>query len=370
VTTFIVMLDDPPAHGIRVAVKDCIDVAGVPSTWGSKAVADHAEPAPSDAACLAGVRAAGAGIVGKTNLHELCFGSTGVNPWFGTPRNPFGEHLVPGGSSSGSTVAVVTGEADVGIGTDTTGSVRTPAAWCGAVGLRTTHGRVPLGGVAPLAPSLDTVGPIARDVRGVALGMSLLDPGFTAGDAPRVVGRVRLGADPIIEAAVDEALAAAEVEVVEVQVPGWDAAVAAGRTILFGEAWLHLSHLYLERPDAIGAEVRGRFELARQVTAAQLSRAWAAQAAWKEELAGLLQRVQVLALPTHRSFPPPIEERDTAPNDLAVPAALASAPSLAMPVRTAGPIPASLQLLGAPGSEEALVALGVVVEAAAGWSHG
>ena len=118
-------------------------MAGVPTTVGSPAVADDAEPAAADAACLAGVRAAGARIVGKANLHELCFGATGVNPWYGTPVNPLDADRVPGGSSSGSTVAVCTGEADVGIGTDTTGSVRTPAACCGAVGLRTTFGRIP-----------------------------------------------------------------------------------------------------------------------------------------------------------------------------------------------------------------------------------
>src|SRR6478672_5798016 len=117
-------------------------------------------------------------IVGKANLHELCFGATGVNPWYGTPVNPLDPARVPGGSSSGSTVAVVSGEADVGIGTDTTGSVRTPAACCGAVGLRTTFGRIPLDGIQPLAPSLDTVGPIGRDVDWCARGMALLDPEF------------------------------------------------------------------------------------------------------------------------------------------------------------------------------------------------
>lgn len=363
--TFILMLD-APGEGLRVAVKDCIDVAGVPSTWGSRAVAHDALPAAADAACLAGVRAAGARIVGKTNLHELCFGATGVNPWFGTPRNPYGADLVPGGSSSGSTVAVVDGDADVGIGTDTTGSVRTPAAWSGAVALRTTHGRIPLDGVAPLAPSLDTVGPIARDVAGVAAGMALLEPGFAASpDAPRVVGRLRVGADPRLEDAIDRALAEAEVDVVELELPGWEKAVAHGRTILFGEAWENLSHLYLARPEAIGDEVRARFESARAVTASDLARAWQGSTTWRSELHDAFHRVEAIALPTHRSFPPTIEGRDPSPNDLAVPAALGGIPAVALPVRAAGSsIPASLQLMGPAGSDERLVALAAVVESA------
>ena len=366
--TFIVMLDDAPGEGLRVAVKDCIDVAGVPSTWGSRAVARDAVPAAADAACLAGVRAAGARIVGKTNLHELCFGATGVNPWFGTPRNPYGADLVPGGSSSGSTVAVVNGDADVGIGTDTTGSVRTPAAWCGAAALRTTHGRIPLDGVAPLAPSLDTVGPIARDVAGLAAGMALLEPGFVPSpDAPRVVGRLRVEGEAAIIAAVDRALAEAEVEVVDIDLPGFDQAIAAGRTVLFGEAWEHLSHLYLARPDDIGDEVRARFELAEAITTADLARAWRTQMAWKAELDEAFRRVEAIALPSARCFPPTIEGRDPSPNDLAVPASLAGIPAVALPVpsgRRDRPIPASLQLLGPAGSDERLVALAAVVELA------
>src|SRR5438034_49487 len=125
-----------------------------------------------------GARAAGVRIVGKTNLHELAFGTSGINPWFGTPTNPLDPGLVPGGSSSGSAVAVATDEADVALGSDTGGSVRIPSACCGTAGLKTTWGRVSLEGVWPLSLSLDTIGPMARDVRGVITGMTLLEPGF------------------------------------------------------------------------------------------------------------------------------------------------------------------------------------------------
>ncbi len=185
-TTWI--LRHPAGTGLRVGVKDLIDVAGEPTTAACRAVAATATPAPTDAPCLAGLRAAiargDACYVGKTNLHELAYGITGVNAAFGTPVNPLDTRRVPGGSSSGAAVAVATGEADVAYGSDTGGSIRIPAACCGVAGLKTTHGRVPLAGVRPLAPSFDTVGPMARDVAGLVAGMALLEPGFVPGEAP------------------------------------------------------------------------------------------------------------------------------------------------------------------------------------------
>jgi amidase len=181
--------------------------AGSPARWQA--------PAARDAACLAGARAAGAQIVGKTNLHELAMLPLGTNQWFGTPINPLDPALVPGGSSSGSATAVATGEADVALGSDTGGSIRIPAACCGIVGLKTSCGRIPLDGVWPLAPSLDTIGPMAATVNGLVTGMALLEPGFAVAKAPaRRIGRLRTSARPEIEQAVDDALNAAGLEVV------------------------------------------------------------------------------------------------------------------------------------------------------------
>src|ERR1700757_3651429 len=129
--------------GIRLAVKDLIDIEGVPTTVGSRAVALAAAPAERDAQCMAGARAAAVTIVGKVNLHELAFGASGVNQYFGTPVNPLDHDRVPGGSSSGSAVAVAAGEADIAYGSDTGGSIRIPAACCGVAGLKTTWGRIP-----------------------------------------------------------------------------------------------------------------------------------------------------------------------------------------------------------------------------------
>src|SRR5437899_4229857 len=213
-TTFITRLD-ASGSGPRLAVKDLIDVEGVPTTAGSRAVERGAKPAGADAPCLRGARAAGARIVGKANLHELAMLPFGTNPWFGTPVNPLDPALIPGRSSSGSAVAVATDEADVALGSDTGGSVRIPAACCGVTGLKTTHGRVSLEGVWPLAPSFDTVGPMAAAVAGLVIGMQLLEPGFAPSRAPaRTVGRLRTSAHPALEAAVDAALRGAELEVV------------------------------------------------------------------------------------------------------------------------------------------------------------
>src|ERR1700758_4794209 len=164
---------DSNGAGPRLAVKDCIDVAGLPTTAGCPVVAEMAERAHTDAAVVASAREGGARIVGKASLTELCWSASGINHWAGTPLNPRDPRRLPGGSSSGSAVAVATGEADVAFGTDTGGSVRVPAACCGVVGLKTTLGRISVKGVYPLAPSLDTVGPMGRTVTATGEGMAL-----------------------------------------------------------------------------------------------------------------------------------------------------------------------------------------------------
>jgi amidase len=365
VATFITRLD-APGGGPRLAVKDLIDVVGVPTTAGSRVVADQAVPASQDAPCLRGARAAGARIVGKTNLHELALGATGINPWFGTPINPLDPALIPGGSSSGSAVAVATGEADVAYGSDTGGSVRIPSACCGTAGLKTTHGRVPLDGVWPLAPSFDTVGPMARDVAGLVLGMQLLEPGFApAPDVPRTVGRISLPADPGIDAAVDRALAAAGLAVEPVDLPGWSAAGDAGAAVLVAEAWRLNAHL-TAGSGRLSPDVAQDLALGQAVTADQLADARATCAAWRTELVELLGRVGLLALPTLVLFPPRIEDSDRTLELIraTIPVNAAGLPAVALPVPTEGPLPASLQLVGPPGGEESLLAAAAAIEAA------
>ena len=363
--------EDSNGAGLRVGVKDLIDVAGLPTTAGSRAVADRAVPAATDAPCLAGLRAAAARgeahLAGKTNLHELAYGISGVNRAFGTPVNPLDPARVPGGSSSGSAVAVGSGEADVAYGSDTGGSIRIPAACCGVAGLKTTWGRIPLTGVWPLAPSLDTVGPLARDVAGLVAGMALLEPGFTvAAGPPRVVGRVDIGADPVINTAVDSALAATGWQVVPVELDGLDAATAAAMTVLDAEAWASDGALAESAPEKIGRDVLARLRQASTTTPDALAAAWARAAVWRATLTALWDQVDLLALPTLLGFPPTLDQSRDMVHIRGVTSAvnLAGVPALALPVPSGGPLPASIQLIGPSGGEDRLLAAGAVLEQA------
>jgi len=372
VATFITRFTTAGSAGLRVAVKDLIDMAGVPTTNGSRVIAATASPAGADAPCLAGVRSAErAGqvrIVGKTNLHELAYGVTGINPWFGTPVNPLDPSLVPGGSSSGSAVAVGAGEADVAFGSDTGGSIRIPAACCGVVGLKTTWRRVPLQGVLPLASSLDTIGPMARTVAGVTDGMALLEPGFRpAHRGARRIGRVRLPAEDRIDRAIDAALSGAELEVVDMELPGWDSATEAAMVILGAEAWQVHGDLWRQHGDELSPDVSTRLKNAASITSAQLASARELARAWSSDLTELFASVDALALPTLAAAPPTLDDaaRLTEIRYVA-PFNLSGTPALSLPVATGSGLPASLQLAGPSMSEELLVATGAAVEAAAG----
>jgi amidase len=373
-TTFITRLD-ASGNGPRLAIKDIIDVEGVPTTAGCRAVERAAQPAKADAPCLAGARAAGARVVGKANLHELAMLPLGTNPWFGTPVNPLDPDLIPGGSSSGSAVAVATDEADVALGSDTGGSVRVPSACCGTAGLKTTHGRVPLDGVYPLAPSLDTVGPMAATIAGLTLGMQLLQPGFKPADAPaRVVGRIRTTGHPDIEAAVDAALAAAEFEIMPLEWDLFEPGSQAFAPIYFEEMWNADHELVEAHPDGVGPDI------AQTVAAADMFRPAADDARkalieWKQSLADLFSRVELLALPTLPMFPPRLDELN---EDTMFPTVIeitkhvalfnaAGVPCTAQPVPVAGNrLPASLQLVGPRGGEEVMLPTAERVERAIG----
>src|SRR5215469_9067384 len=169
-----------PLAGLPVSVKDLFDVAGEATTAGSVALKD-APPAVADAPIVRRLRAAGAVIVGKTNMTEFAYSGVGINPHYGTPGNPYDRARVPGGSSSGAAVSVVDGCAAVAIGTDTGGSVRIPAALCGLVGFKPTQRRVPRDGAVPLSTTLDSIGPLARSVEDCAIVDAIL-----AGEEPVV----------------------------------------------------------------------------------------------------------------------------------------------------------------------------------------
>src|SRR5207248_4404217 len=283
--------------------------------------------------------------------------------------NPLDPALIPGGSSSGSAVAVATDEADVALGSDTGGSVRIPAACCGVTGLKTTHGRVSLEGVWPLAPSLDTIGPLARDVAGVTLGMQLLEPGFAPAPSPaRTIGRVRTDALPEIEHAVDDALRRSELEIVELDLPDWETANGAFATIILTESWQVDHHLMADQAE-IGDDIAGMLEMAA-LFMPNIDDARRQADEWRTALFAFFERVELLALPTIPILPPRADALvgDQTPLVIDItrhtgPFNLAGTPALALPVPIAGAhLPASLQLVGPLGGEELLVATGRVVE--------
>ena len=342
--------------GVRVAVKDLLDMQGLPTTAGSAAV--DPVPAERDAACLAGVRA-GAVVVGRTVMHELAYGISGVNAWQGTPTNPLDARLVPGGSSSGAAVVVASGEADVAIGSDTGGSVRLPAACCGVAGLKTTWGRISTEGVWPLAPSMDTIGPLARDVAGLVRGMQLLEPGFALGQPVTSVGRLRLPSAPGVDAAVDAALE--PLSTVDVTLPGWDEASAAAGVLLSHEAHGLVGHLVAT--GRVGADVAGHLARGGSWSTAELAAAAGVRRTWTAALLDALGQHGLLALPTMRDAPPRLDEAPRMYDlRLTLPVNLAGVPAVSVPVpRRDGP-PASLQLVGPPGSEEVLLATALALQ--------
>ena len=361
---------DASGPGRAVAVKDLFDMAGTPTTGGCRALAEIATPAEHDAACLAGIRAEEAAgrlhIVGKTNLHELGFGITGVNRWSGTPVNPLNPSLVPGGSSSGSAVAVATGVAEMALGTDTGGSIRIPAACCGIAGLKTTFGRIPVEGLLPLAPSLDTVGPLARDVAGLIWGMQLLEPGFDVAGVEAVasVGRLHIPANPQVDEAVDRTLAAAGLRSVPVELPDWEDTAHDTMGVIASEAFDNDGHLLAS--GKVGDDVAARLRGGAEIDDAERRRLGATRSAWMLKLGAELSRVGLLVTPTLSDFPPRLEDADKMYRIRQTHAVnLAGVPALALPVPTGGPLPASLQLIGPAGSEELLLSTGLLLEAAA-----
>jgi amidase len=366
--TWVIRLDSRGGSGPRLGVKDCIDVAGLPTTVGCPVVAEMAEPAINDAAVVASAREAGAWIVGKTGLTELCWSANGVNHWAGTPVNPRDPRRLPGGSSSGSAVAVATGEIDISFGTDTAGSVRIPAACCGVTGLKTSWGRISVKGVYPLAPSLDTVGPLGKDVAAVEAGMRLIEPGFTAPpwNGPLMAGRMAArGAegevDPVVDAAVDRALAAAGIEAMPVTCGDLKEALQAAGVIIDAEGFRSNAYLmpYLAQ---LSPHVMRNMERGARLSRADRAVADLIRERMRDALRSLLADFPVLVSPTLIGQPPLLGEHGFALTMLTAPANLAGLPALALPVPAPGGVIASMQVIGL--DEERVVSFGRVVEAA------
>jgi amidase len=375
--------------GLRLAVKDNIDMKGVVTTAGSEYLAKHSPPAKRDADCLAITRQRGITIVGKTNLSEFAVSPSGFNEYFGTPRSPLGRYkrIIPGGSSCGSAVAVATGLADVSFGTDTAGSVRVPAACCGVVGLKTTHGLVSVRGVYPIeAEHLDTVGPLARDIEDTVKGMDLLEAGFAgkygAAKAAKPsahqirIGRLKLsGTDAAIDRAVDRVLVKAGFEVVPLGddfVKAWEEATKDGNTVAAAGAWLS-DRKYRDMP-GIALRTKSAILVGSIAYRRNYWEALARQAQWQKTLKAVFKKVDLIAVPTMKATPPIfppdlkiglLEARMLGlQNTVAV--NFAGNPALAMPVplRKGGVKVTSLQFIGPRRGEADLLNAGRLVEAA------
>jgi Asp-tRNA(Asn)/Glu-tRNA(Gln) amidotransferase A subunit family amidase len=373
---------------LSLAIKDNIDMKGVVTSAGSQYVAETAPPALHDADCLAIARKRNVRIVGKTTLSEFALSPSGLNDYFGTPRDPFSKswrRFIPGGSSSGSAVAVADGSADVSFGTDSAGSVRVPAACCGVVGLKTTFGLVSIKGVFPVEPHhLDTVGPIGKDVAHVAQGMDLLQNGFAARYQTAVaakpsakdikIGRLYLsGTDPKIDKAVDDALARTKFRVITLDrafTAKWDQAKKDGNTVAAAGAWI--SDQNYSSKNRVLLRTKAVILLGQVLYPGQYRQALHRRADWQNALSQVFRKVDFIALPTLQALPPTIPfigriallEARVLNLQNTVPVNFAGNPALAIPIPVNDKtIPVtSLQLIGPKLSEAGLLNAGRLIE--------
>jgi aspartyl-tRNA(Asn)/glutamyl-tRNA(Gln) amidotransferase subunit A len=376
-----------PLSGMPVAVKDLIDVVGVPTRCGSAVLADAA-PAREDAAVVARLRAAGAVVVAKTHTHEFAYGPTGDVAVEGPCRNPHDPGKITGGSSSGSAAAVAAGLVPLAVGTDTGCSTRTPAALCGVVGLKPARGALPTTGVFPLSETLDHVGLLGADIETVAVAFSALtgrriDPSAPIADT--VVGRPtdvywRIH-DPEIAAAVDraaETLSRSGAAIREVSLPGIDELAATYQVIVGAEAHTTHRHWLAQRPGAYQPITAARLKAAGAHTAADYVTAQRTRHRLTAELTVrmLAEGVDVLLLATTPLRATPIGARQVdAPDGLRVEVApallsltlpfnLLGWPAVSVPAPEMTGLPAGVQVAAVRGGEQAVLASGARIAAA------
>jgi amidase len=375
---------DPNRKELRLAVKDNIDMKGVVTTAGSGFFSQTHQPAEKDAACLAIARRRKVQIVGKTNMTEFAISPSGMNEYFGTPVNPLKRSLIPGGSSSGNAVALGSGMADVALGTDTAGSIRVPAACCGIVGLKTTFGLIPIQGVYPVEPHLDTVGPMAKDIDHTVQGMDLLQDGFAAKYAAAKaakptagsirVGRLKLtGTDPKVDQAIDDALAKAGFQVVELDASlsdKFEQAKKDGNTVAAAGAWISDGRFQFSL--GVAARTKTVIQFGQLTYTTGYRNALARRSAWQRTLSKVFEKVDLIALPTLQKTPPEkpllnlrigIMEAHLLQVQNTVAVNFAGNPALAIPVPMRhGKVPSSLQLIGPQLAEADLLNAGRLVE--------
>jgi aspartyl-tRNA(Asn)/glutamyl-tRNA(Gln) amidotransferase subunit A len=311
--------------GIPVSLKDLFDIAGEATAAGSQVLAD-APPATAHAAVVQRMLAAGFVPMGRTNMTEFAFSGLGINPHYGTPCSPWdrAERRIPGGSSSGTAVSVSDGMAIAGLGTDTGGSCRIPAAFCGIVGYKPTACRVPITGVLPLAPSLDSVGPIASSVACCAVIDAVLAGDAATPPVPASLNGLRLavptnvvleGMDAAVSGAFDRALAAlsrAGAHIVHVHFPAFDEvpAVNAKGGFAASEAYAWHRALLAEKAQGYDPRIRMRIERGERMTAAEYVELAAARQRLIADFDASTRQFDALVMPTVPIVPPRIAELD------------------------------------------------------------
>ncbi|CDX50961.1 Glutamyl-tRNA amidotransferase subunit A [Mesorhizobium plurifarium] len=363
-------------HGVPIAIKDIFDVKNWPTTGGSRLFGDQV--AQDTAACIANLQRAGAIIIGKTNLHELCAGGHD-NPWFGKVVNPLDGSRGTGGTSSGSAAAVAAGFCAAAIGTDTGGSNRSPAAATGLFGFKPSNGLIDTNGVLGIAPSLDCVGVLARSTRDVRLvteamagkrlgaqgRASASRTGLTIGVCPELTGAPVDGA---VETALAALLDQPMVRTVEIAFDGREEFVSAGLTILQYE----FAQIYREpigkNPDLVGDAVRAFLRDGIGIGADAYDRAIAIRAEARTRLMARMADLDALAVPTAPGAAPRLSDELTLVNGELVSWGMAGGrfrrwanmlgmPALAIPLDVPGGLPASVQLAALPGRDAALLDL-------------
>lgn len=353
------------ASGPTLMVKDTIDIAGLATRAGSQALTS-VEAATEHAEVVEQMISNGWQVVAKTNLHELAYGTTGINHWTGTALNPRYPERIPGGSSSGSAAAVAAGLCEVALGTDTGGSIRTPAACCGVIGLKPTFGRVSRRGVMPAVSSLDCVGPLARSMAAIVAAMQAMCADFgVLPEAADVLARLTIGAvttdgSAEVETTLAAALKALDLPLQAVELNGMSAAYDAGMTIINRETWNACGHLL--DSGRVGDDVAARLRAAANTSAADLAAAEQVRTEFTAEVDALLALTPVLALPTLPDIPVLLEQAADTRALLGMtrfvrPFNLSGHPAISLPLVSTAGLPVGLQLVAARGADEWLCAV-------------
>ncbi len=372
--------DRGPLQGIPVSLKDLVDVAGVPTTAASRVIGNR--PAATDAVVTSRLKAAGAVLVGKTNLHEFALGTTSEDTAFGAVRNPHDVSRSAGGSSGGSAASIVAGMALATVGTDTGGSIRIPSAACGLVGFKPAFGEVPCDGVVPLSTTFDHVGPLTRTVADAAAMFHVL-----ARSAPRSpvvrrpstlrLGRLRGFYEARLETAVktgyEDAIASIEkagVAVTDVTMPHAADVAAIYLGILLAEAGAYHATTLDQCPELYSPAVRQRLEMGRYILAEDYLRARRGRDVLRREIERALADVDALVLPGMAIVAPPLGAETVAIDGVSEPVRalmlrltqpfnVSGHPAIVLPCGPTGSLPVSLQLVGARSVALLDVAAGV-----------